>query len=409
MKQALLRVKEPKKYDFVLIAILVVMAITSFISIYSAFELITSENPALLLMKQIMWYVLGFIVMGIIMYIGNETVFAFAKIAYWILLGALLYLFISKYIISRFMGYEHNLPFVTPINGATSWFQFPGIGSFQPSEFMKVVLIMITAEIIDDHNSNKIVDSYESDLQLFFKVLKWAFPPLFLIMIQPDTGVCIIILISLLMMLVCSGIKSFWLFCGLAVLAVVLGGFFYLYLFNNSLLTSLFGSDSLYKLDRIKGWLDPESDILHTGNQLYTALMAMGSAGLSGHGLQQFLIRIPEAQTDFIFAVIGQSFGLIGTLSVSALCLSLDLKLLRIATLTKNTKEKYYITGVLGMLLFQQIQNIGMIIGLLPITGITLPFISYGGSSLLSYFIAIGLICNTSAKAHKLSDYVYET
>lgn len=409
MKQALLRVKEPKKYDFVLIAILVIMAITSFISIYSAFELITSENPTLLLMKQIMWYVLGFIVMGIIMYIGNDTVFAFAKIAYWILLGALLYLFISKYIISRFMGYEHNLPFVTPINGATSWFQFPGIGSFQPSEFMKVVLIMITADIIDNHNSNKIADSYESDLQLFFKVFKWAFPPLFLIMIQPDTGVCIIILISLIMMLVCSGIKSFWLFCGLALLALVLGGFFYLYLFNNSLLTSLFGSDSLYKLDRIKGWLDPESDILHTGNQLYTALMAMGSAGLSGHGLQQFLIRIPEAQTDFIFAVIGQSFGLIGTLSVSALCLSLDLKSLRIATLTKNTKEKYYITGVLGMLLFQQIQNIGMIIGLLPITGITLPFISYGGSSLLSYFIAIGLICNTSAKAHKLSDYVYET
>jgi len=409
VKQALLRVKEPKKYDFVLIAILVIMAITSFISIYSAFELITSENPTLLLMKQIMWYVLGFIVMGIIMYIGNDTVFAFAKIAYWILLGALLYLFISKYIISRFMGYEHNLPFVTPINGATSWFQFPGIGSFQPSEFMKVVLIMITADIIDNHNSNKIADSYESDLQLFFKVFKWAFPPLFLIMIQPDTGVCIIILISLIMMLVCSGIKSFWLFCGLALLALVLGGFFYLYLFNNSLLTSLFGSDSLYKLDRIKGWLDPESDILHTGNQLYTALMAMGSAGLSGHGLQQFLIRIPEAQTDFIFAVIGQSFGLIGTLSVSALCLSLDLKLLRIATLTKNTKEKYYITGVLGMLLFQQVQNIGMIIGLLPITGITLPFISYGGSSLLSYFIAIGLICNTSAKAHKLSDYVYET
>lgn len=409
MNQSLLKVKEPKKYDIVLIGILVIMALTSFVSIYSAFALITSENPAFLLMKQIMWYGLGFILMTVIMYLGNDIFYNFAKLAYWVLLGALIYLFISKYIVSRFMGYGHNLPFATPINGATSWFQFPGIGSFQPSEFMKVVLIMITAGIIDEHNTNKIVDSYEMDIQLFIKVFKWAFPPLFLIFIQPDTGVCIIILFSLLMMLACSGIKNFWLICGAVLFVLALGGFFYLYLFNHSLLASLFGSDSLYKLDRIKGWLDPESDILHTGNQLYTALMAMGSAGLTGHGLQQFLIQIPEAQTDFIFAVIGQSFGLFGTLFTVVLCLSLDLKLLRIASLTKTTKDKYYILGVLGMLLFQQFQNIGMIIGLLPITGITLPFISYGGSSLLSYFIAIGLVCNTSAKAHKLSDYVYET
>ena len=170
----------------------------------------------------------------------------------------------------------------------------------------------------------------------------------------------------------------------------------------------LFGGDSLYKLNRIKGWLDPESDILKTGNQLYTALMALGSAGIHGHGIQVNLVNIPEAQTDFIFAVIGQSFGLIGTLSVVALCLFLDLKLLRIATLSKSTRDKYYITGVFGMLLFQQVQNIGMIIGLLPITGITLPFISYGGSSLLSYFIAIGIVMNISAKAKKLSDYIYE-
>ena len=134
----------------------------------------------------------------------------------------------------------------------------------------------------------------------------------------------------------------------------------------------------------------------------------MGSAGLTGHGIQEFLIQIPEAQTDFIFAVIGQSFGLLGTLFTVVLCMCLDLKLLRIAALTKTTKDKYYISGVLGMLLFQQFQNIGMIIGLLPITGITLPFISYGGSSLLSYFIAIGIVCNTSSKAHKLSDYVYK-
>lgn len=408
MKKELLRVKEPKKFDFMMITILVIMALTSIVAIYSAFELITNEIPTLLLFKQIMWYGIGFIAMAAIMYLGNDTIFSFAKIAYWIMLAALIYLFVSKHMISRFLGYGHNLPFVTPINGATSWFQFPGIGSFQPSEFMKVILIIITAGIIDEHNSSKVLDSYESDLQLFWKVICWALPPLILIFIQPDTGICIIIFVSLAVMLMCSGIKSIWILGGIALAVLLLGGFFYLYFFNNSLLTSLFGIDSLYKLDRIKGWLDPESDILSTGNQLYTALMAMGSAGITGHGMQQNLVNIPEAQTDFIFAVIGQSFGLLGTLFVVGLCLTLDLRLLRIASLSKITKEKYYITGVLGMLLFQQFQNIGMIIGLLPITGITLPFISYGGSSLLSYFLAIGIIMNTSSKAKKLSDYVYE-
>ncbi len=409
MKQELFQVKEPKHFDFILLAILGFMAITSFVAIYSAFELITSESPSLLLMKQIMWYVLGFIMIAIVMYMGNDLIYSYAKKAYWVMLAALLYLFISKYVVSRFFGYDHNLPFVTPINGATSWFQFPGIGSFQPSEFMKVILIIITAGIIDEHNAGKVIDTYESDIQLFLKVIRWAFPPLLLILIQPDTGICIIIFISLAVMLMCSGIKNLWIIAGGGIVLFVLVGFFYLYFYNNTLLVSLFGEGSLYKLDRIKGWLDPEADILHTGNQLYTALMAMGSAGLSGHGIQQYLVKIPEAQTDFIFAVIGQSFGLIGTLFVVVLCLALDMKLLRIATLTKTTRDKYYITGVLGMLLFQQFQNIGMIIGLLPITGITLPFISYGGSSLLSYFIALGLIMNTSSKAKRLSDYVYES
>ncbi len=408
MRQELLRVKEPKKYDFIMITILGFMALTSIVAIYSAFELITNENPTLLLLKQIMWYSFSFFIMAMIMYLGNDTIFSFVKVAYWVLMGALLYLFISKHIVSRFWGYEHHLPLVITINGATSWFRIPGIGSFQPSEFIKIVLIMITANVIEEHNSNKIIDSYESDIQLFCKVLGWATPPLMLIFLQPDTGVCLIIIISLAVMLMCSGIKRTWIFIGFGIIGAALFIFFYLYFYNNALLMRLFGGDSLYKLNRIKGWLDPESDILKTGNQLYTALMALGSAGIHGHGIQVNLVNIPEAQTDFIFAVIGQSFGLIGTLSVVALCLFLDLKLLRIATLSKSTRDKYYITGVFGMLLFQQVQNIGMIIGLLPITGITLPFISYGGSSLLSYFIAIGIVMNISAKAKKLSDYIYE-
>lgn len=251
MKQELFQVKEPKHYDFILLAILGLMAITSIVAIYSAFELITSENPTMLLMKQIMWYILGFIVMSLIMYLGNDIIYSYAKKAYWFMLAALVYLFISKYIVSRFFGYEHNLPFVTPINGATSWFQFPGIGSFQPSEFMKVILIMITAGVIDEHNAAKVIDTYESDIQLFLKVIRWAFPPLLLILVQPDTGICIIIFISLTVMLMCSGIKNMWIITGAGIVILMLAGFFYLYFYNNALLISLFGENSLYKLDRI--------------------------------------------------------------------------------------------------------------------------------------------------------------
>ena len=138
------------------------------------------------------------------------------------------------------------------------------------------------------------------------------------------------------------------------------------------------------------------------------ALLVLGSAGVTGHGIGQSLVAIPEAQTDFIFSVIGQSWGLLGTLFILALCLALDLKLCNIAINCKNMVEKYFIIGIIGILLYQQVQNIGMIVGLLPITGITLPLISYGGSSLLSYLIAFGIILNASSKAKKLSDYVYD-
>lgn len=408
MKQRLSIVKDPKRFDFILLAYMIVMALTSLLAIYSAFELISGNQGPELLKKQMIWYVIGFAAMAFIMYLGNDSMLSFAKYAYWFLLFCLLYLFINSHIVNRFLGSDINLPLVLRVNGATSWFQLGGLGSFQPSEFMKVALILITAGIIDEHNASKMFDTYQSDIDLFIKVAKWALLPVILILLQPDTGIVIIIVVSIAVMLMCSGIRKEWMLFGFGAIAVGLALFFYLYFFHFSTLSSLFGSNGAYKLNRITGWLNPEADIRNTGNQLYTALLALGSAGISGHGIQMDIVRIPEAQTDFIFAVFGQSFGLIGTLFIIVLCLGLDLRLCKIASLSKNQFEKYYICGILGMLLFQQLQNIGMIIGLLPITGITLPLISYGGSSLLSYLLAFGVIMNSSAKAKKLSDYVYD-
>ena len=200
MKVGLSRAKSPDKFDFVLMAYLIVMAITSFVSIYSSFGIVGAQAGMGYLTKQIMWFMAGFIALGVIMYLGNDSMFQFAKIAYWILMVCLIILYsLTGRVIS----------IMQPTNGAISWFFLPRT-SFQPSEFMKIVLIIITAGIIDEHNKEKVIDSFEMDVKLFIEVAKWALPPMVLILLQPDTGVVLIIGISLLAMLLCSGIRKEW-------------------------------------------------------------------------------------------------------------------------------------------------------------------------------------------------------
>lgn len=409
MKQSLSRVRQPKKFDFVLLLILTLIFVSSIIAIYSSFPLLPAYlDGTTQLFKQVQFYILGFILVLAIMYVGNENLYDFAKLGYKIVLALLVYLFIDMMLMKVTGRVNNVLPFASVVNGADSWFLFPVFGTLQPSEFMKVILIVITAYVIKDHNENKTVDSFENDLSLFFKVAKWAIAPLLLILLQPDTGIFIIIVFSLALMLACSGIRREWII-GVLILAIIaLSIFFYLYYFQPSLFMKFFASGG-YKTDRIYGWLNPEENLKGAGLQLYTALISIGSSGIFGHGLGNTVISsIPEAHTDFIFAVVGLNFGLIGCMIIVALCVSLDVRLCMIAIRTNNQVEKIMIVGFIGMLIFQQIQNIGMVLGLMPITGITLPLISYGGSSLLSYMIAFGIVFNASSKAKKLSDFVYD-
>lgn len=403
MKQSLSSVKQPKKFDFILTTILVLIFISSLIALYSAAPQIPTYVGANgILMRQIMFYFIGFIVILVIMYLGNDSLYDFAVIGYKIFMVMLIYLFMSM-LLNRFTG--HTLPLASPTNGAISWIKIP-ILNIQPSEFMKIILIIITGHIIKEHNEDKTEDSFESDISLFMKVLKWVLPPMVLIFLQPDTGICIIIAFSLLLMLACSGIRKEWVLYTSIILIVAIVAFLLIFYFNKPLFTSLFGDS--YKMRRIYGWLEVEKYSTDDGYQLYSSLLAIGSAGWFGHGIQSNVITIIEPHTDFIFAVIGLGFGYIGCLVVVGLCIALDVRLGIIAMRTNNQVEKLMITGFIGMLIFQQIENIGMVIGLLPITGITLPLISYGGSSMLSYMIAFGIIMNASLKAKKLSDYVYD-
>ena len=392
MTQPLSKARKKFVIDFSLLSILFVFIVISLTAIYMAEPLMTAVlRNSQLWLKQAMWFVIGFCILGIILLFGIDRLFTGAKIFYWIFMVLLVILLIDKYIF--------DLPnqFIRPINGTTAWYQIPYIGSFQPSEFMKIVLIIMCANIIHEHNQHKQDMSFSSDYELFLKILKVVIPPLVLIYLQPDTGIPIIIVISILTMLCVAGIRKEWFFFGLIAVAFLFGALIFLYYTNQPLLNSLFGGG--YKLNRIYGWLEAEKYSSNWGLQLYTSLLTVGSSGLTGTaGLREAIIFFPEPQTDFIFSVIGQNFGLLGTGFVVILCTLFDLKLCQIALKHDKEQERYLVAGLLGMLLFQQFQNMGMIIGILPITGITLPFISYGGSSMLSYMIPLAVVFHMSSE-----------
>lgn len=397
MKRTIRIGKRTLQIDFAFIAILVWMGLLSSLAIYSTFNLVAAGTGTRYLIMQIIWYLVGFLTMGIISNFQNRIIYRYMRPAYNFLMACLLYLFLSM-ICGRLFGFY--LPLAPSINGAVSWFRIPFISSFQPSEFIKIILIVMTAKSINSFQRNHKNPSYQDDFRMLWEIAKIALPPLLLIFMQPDTGVCIIIVVTLGVMIMCSGIRKEYIYILFGLVFFAVGLFFYLYFYQQDFLSSLVSS---YRLQRIEAWLDPESNIRGSSNQLYTALLSLGSAGLFGYGLQPNIIAIPEAHTDFIFAAFGQSFGLLGTFIILLSCLILDLYLCKIAYNMKNRVDRLIVIGVAAMMFYQQIQNLGMIVGLLPITGITLPLISYGGSSILSYFIAFGFISNSSPRIKRKS------
>ncbi len=380
----------PTKKHFVihwsLTFVLLSLTAISLLAIYAASPLLVYYLDGTdLLIKQIIWVVISIVSLVALIQLGVDRLFTAIDIAYWILIFLLFLLVLDKYI---------NLPFIAPVNGTRAWFYFPGIGTIQPSEFMKAVLIIKSATIIAEHIEQNRVANFESDIFLFIKILKFAILPLILIIAQPDTGIPLIIIMGLIAMVSLSGIQRYWLYGGFTLVIGTVLVFLFLFFFAQDFLVNIVGSS--YRLTRFYGWLKTEDYISSWGLQLYQSLLAVGSAGFFGHGFGSQVISIIEPQNDFIFAVIGQNFGFLGTSIVLFLHLALDLIIIRIIYQNEYYREKIMAIGFLGMLMFQQIQNMGMIIGLLPITGITLPFISAGGSSLLSFIPSIAIIYHMS-------------
>ena len=182
-------------------------------------------------------------------------------------------------------------------------------------------------------------------------------------------------------------------------MSLLIGGVLWLYFFKENTFIKLFGTSFYYRLERVFNWSQG------SGLQLENALAAIGSAGLFGHGYNQTPIYFPESSTDFIFAVFASNFGFIGVILLISIILYLDIQIVLLARKRIEDTNQYILAGILGMLVFQQVQNIGMTVGLLPITGITLPFVSYGGSSLLSYMFLVGILLNISVKKNRVYKY----
>ncbi|MBR6690450.1 MAG: FtsW/RodA/SpoVE family cell cycle protein [Bacilli bacterium] len=360
------------KIDISILICIILFAIISLITIGSAQKLLTDETN--LVLKQIIWYIAGFGLVGIVMFMGNKFLYKNAWILY--IVGVL------SLILVLFFG--------ATINDARCWFKIPGIGNIQPSEFMKIILIIVLGRMINDFKEKYNLPTLKQEFIFLIKVCIVVGIPSILTFLQPDTGVVLIYLLITFVMLFISGIRYRWFFIVLGIFGVAVGFVLLTYFLNNDLFIKIFGSSFFLRVDRLLDWSSG------SGYQLENGITAIGSGGLIGYGVNNTPIYFPEPQTDFIFAVYSNNFGFIGSIILIGIITFFDLRLVRLAIESPSNTNKYIISGIIGMLIYQQLQNIGMTIGLMPITGITLPFISYGGSSLLSYMIMAGIIFNVS-------------
>lgn len=333
-------------------------------------------------LKQIIWYVIGFGLSYLMMIFGNKFLY---NNAWWFYIVGVISL-----VLVLFIGKE--------VNNATCWFNIKYIGSIQPSEFMKVFLIIILSKLIRDFNEQYLNPTIFEEFKFLLKILIIVGIPSVLTFIEPDTGAVMIYFIITFVMLFIGGIRKRWFLLVILLVGGLLGSLGLLYLINSDLFIDIFGTSLLYRIDRIVNWSSS------SGMQLTNSLTAIGSAGIFGHGLNNTPIYFPEMQTDFIFAVFASNFGLVGASLLILLIIFFDITLIHTVNKTTDITDKYAIGGIIAVLLFQQVQNISMTIGLLPIMGITLPFISYGGSSLLSYMLLVGMIFNVSNESLRFTN-----
>ncbi len=354
--------------DPILLVSMLLLSIIGFFMIYSATERTLrglQEDPGFYLKKQLTWFLLGAVLLLLSASVDYRFMKVYASLFY---AGSLVLLLLVR------------LPFLgTDVKGSQRWFEIFGF-QFAPSEMMKLALIAMLAASLSE------IRARELTLEQVIRATAFAVFPMALVFLQPDIGTSMVLAAILVGILIVAGAKPRHL-AALALAAVLLGFFAF-----------QLGVIKEYQVARLTSFLDPTNDPNLTGYNKIQAEIAIGSGGLTGlgylKGTQTTLDFVPEQQTDFVFTVVGEEFGFLGATIVLILYALLVWRAIRIAMLAKDAFGTYVATGVASMFAFQIFVNIGMTIGIMPITGIPLPFVSYGGSSTLINFAAVGLLLN---------------
>lgn len=365
-----------KRMDWIIVLILLGFMAISYLLIQSAIQNNLFYKHTAMDQKMIVFYGLGFVVL-----------FGMAFINYRILLK----LWVVIYLIG-ITSLALVLKFGKLTNGARSWFELSGSLNFQPAELMKLFLIIAIAGFIG-YRKGETLRLGQDILPIGLIVLI----PFSLVLIQPDLGNAMIYLVILLGMLWIGNIKYSFVF----IITTIAVGLFFLFLslfqtYHEPISDFLKSQHKTHWIERIDTFLDKDAVSQKESYHLINSQIAIGSGGLLGDGYKEGNSlqngRIPYAFSDSVFVVIGEEFGFVGSSALLLLYFLLVYRMILIAIQCNHLSGSLIITGIVSMLVFQIFQNVGMFLGILPITGITLPFISYGGTSLLINMLCIGIV-----------------
>ncbi len=363
-----MRNKLLKNTEWAVLIVSIILFIIGAVALFSATQ--TTELDEFI--KQIRWFCISIPFLILAMTIDYNIIVKFSPLLYVISIGMLI-----------------GVLFTKPISGASSWFKIGKSFTFQPSEIAKIAVILFMAFIL-----NKLQLKGRKEInkiwKLFIYFLFMAIPIL-LVIKQPDYGTAMAFITALLCMLFVSGLDKRYIIFAVIVIAVA-APIIYTHL-------------PAHAISRIDSFLHPEKDIRGASYNMYQSKLAIGAGQAFGMGLlkgnQTQLGFLYPKTTDFIFAVIGEELGFVATGTIVILYIILITKAIYIAKTAKDNIGSYIAIGIAGMFIFYMVENIGMTIGLLPITGVPLPFVSYGGTSLVTNFISIGLLLNISSRRQK--------
>lgn len=354
-----------KKYNKLLLLAVILISLFGLLMIYSSSNIWAEykyNDPYKYLKSQAIFLIIGYILMIIISKFPYQN---YKKLANIIFLTCTIMLILVL------------IPGIGTVrNGSRSWFGIGPLG-LQPSEFTKLGLIIFTSKYLD--NNTKELKDIKKGVLPILGVLLLIFG---LIMLEPDFGTGVVIVMTIIVLLFISGVKMNF-FIKIGILGLI--GVIVLILI------------APYRLERIVSFINPWTDPLGSGFQIIQSLYAIGPGGLLGLGFGNSIQKhfyLPEPQTDFIFAIISEEFGFLGVLIVATLFITIIYSGLKISMKCQDNFGKLLSFGITFGLAFQTILNLMVVVGLLPVTGVTLPFLSYGGSSLLISLINMGILLN---------------